>query len=352
MPDGTRTLPPFPKQGMDLRKMSGTLGENTPTHPSGDKLILSMTEGPFSPREGIFYSYMEILESKNGSRKRYTRYEIYRFDPEAWSWGTNPWGTLTTNRNIRVCPVSAHVLVAMANRPAALQVDGKPHVFARFTRNAKGEFELSGPLDDGLEGGAFEVDGWGSPVFDNLSLGIQAVWADRFLVLGSGHGLFWIFDEKGAMRRLVRLYKGLDNESLKKGLIWQDACRAFQPTKEGELLIVSLPEPLLTRGALLMKERMDKEGIPSMKVQELLTQSVLQDGAQVEWSLLDPESGKVVDAPPPAGMPSHVKSPADLGRLQILFEPDGRVKNPKAPAAPTSEPQLKGKPVPAGARAS
>lgn len=288
---------------------------------------------------------MRDLPLEPGQRrpKRSSHYEFFRFDRAAWRWETEPSATLDWAKGLQLELLSSERVLAIATSPESLVKDRRAYPFAVFRKGDSGTFDLEKFLEVGLEQPAIQPDGqWTYPWMQSLWLSRKVAHAGDRLALATGFGLVWLFDAKGELRRLVRLYDALTEARLRKGDLWGDCVLGLQPKADGEFLVSALDGEALQRGHLLGEQAPPAtDGKGYLDRQNTILDRLLSLAPRVDWIVINPWEGKPRPEVPPRGLPSAIRSAAALEDFNWVFQVDGNLRvfthaesqrrDPKAP---------------------
>ena len=151
---------------------------------------------------------------------------------------------------------------------------------------------------------------------------------DGFALLSDQAGIFWIFDERGALKREVRLFKSITNEKLKEWDKIEHAVLGCQPTSQGTILIASRPEDavLLAREGFPRDETLEMFKDPAQRARiERLENDSLRAYPELEWWTLDPAEGRIWSTPSPQNTQSRFMSRDQVAAFQFRFLPNGNL---------------------------
>ncbi len=257
------------------------------------------------------------------------RLDILRYEAPAKLW--SPSGTLFFPKAFRPIVLDEDRILGIAQMGQTFVRDNRSFPFAIFRRNARGEFHLESVFEGGLSRPIFdEKGGWNYPSLQKAFMFPQTARSADFLVLGTGHGWFWIFDAaRGSLKRVVSIYKGAEEGHLKDDLLWDGAVLGFQPKPNGQVLISALAEEALFRGGLFKdlpsKEARGRPGSVFVERVRTFEDRLLQVAPRVDWFLLDPAEGHVMEEVPPRGLPQTVPTSRALSDFNWMFKPDGNL---------------------------
>lgn len=267
----------------------------------------------------FFYSRFRkgVVGTQEG---RYFEHEVLVWDNKDWvSHASARFPGLLTG----LFPLDDDRFLATATVQGVLQKDGRSYPFATLRLNAKGELQLVELQDTGLEKPFFTAQG--RPAYGSLSMSfLMGNWArtEGYLLLFSQFGHFWIFDEdKGHLKRMVCLYKGLSDQRLQEGNLFSGIL-GVQPRPSGHLLVAAKREDAVLFAPLAFPQNQISPGVAG---QQVWADSVQKHYPHVEWWDLDPETGTFTPEAAPQGFPELFLNQADLNNFNWRFKPDGNL---------------------------
>lgn len=291
---------------------------------------MAFSEGIQVASGNIYYIHKLVIDHPQEAKKkplRSLRLELFRFDLQRWRWETDPSGVLEWPKGMKPILLSSDRILGIGTTAGSFEHERMDYPFAIFRSNDSGVFKLDHVLDTGLEKPCFQADGsWTYPWMSSLWIKVRTASVGEYTFVGTGFGLFWVFDQKGTLRRQMRVFKNLTEENLQKGLLWDEAILGLQPKSDASLLISTLDEDALARGFLLWKQKGEapsgKEYLPHQKQ---WVDALLQTVPRIDWYVLDPLQGSVREELPPRGLPDAIRSTSELERFNWSFRSDGNL---------------------------
>lgn len=310
---------------------TGAVPERLPLPPAGAKNArISAPQGHI-----LCLSDRNVEEpDPKGQPVRRVLHGLYRYDQETRTWETEPLGTLSWPHLLKLIPLSDRVLLAVAMRSNDFMEHGRRYPFAIFKRTPSKTFQLDHVLDAGFSRPALNEQGvWTYPVLSTLWVTAHAYACGDHTVVASPHGLFWVFDAKGRLRRHHTLFPCLDENTLRKGHLWPGAVLRCQPTRDGDLLISALSLDAVTQATQEVREedpvrfngptQASRDHFEKRERQAFAR--ILGNGPVVDWFTLDPQQGTLSPIAPPKGLPGVIHSRQAFDQFNWVFKPDGNL---------------------------
>lgn len=150
---------------------------------------------------------------------------------------------------------------------------------------------------------------------------------DGFALLSDQAGIFWIFDERGSLKREVRLFRGITNERLKEGTL-EHAVLGCQPTSQGTILIASRHEDAVLQAQVLFhrEDTLETFRDPVLRAHnERLEDESVRAYPELEWWTFDPSEGRIWPTAAPRATPTRFLNREHLSAFQFRFLPDGNL---------------------------
>lgn len=306
-------------------------GRRAPHVPASLRLGKSWSLGIQAPQGHLVYLQGEAVEPKEPRKdaKKDFQITLFAFDEATWTWRSEPMGRLRWPHGFTPILVAEDRLVGVAVNAQTFRQGNKSYLFALFRKNDRGDFCFDRGLESGFDHPPFKPQGgWTHPTLSNLWLQGSPLWCGDRTVFGTGYGLFWVFDEKGSMKRLLRLYPNLSDERLEaEPPLWSGAVLGAQPKADGTLLISALDAKLIEMGAILYSHRPPTTWLPTYQQnQKLVLQELLRSDPRVTWYVLDPADGQIRMELPPQGLPETVASERAFHDFNWVFQPNGHLR--------------------------
>ena len=197
---------------------------------------------------------------------------------------------------------------------------GRSYPFAILRVTEAQRLEVESGLDLGLEKPQFQ--GEQGPTYRALTFTFLVNAFTRTsnrIVYASPLGLFWLFDsETGALKRVARLYGGLEDSMLDGKTPLLEGLLGFGVRPDDQILVSARTEEavLTTRKMLAYPSASDAQGKQSIDFGHRFYPFI-------DWWLLDPETGKFTLEAPPMNFPSTIKDEQAYRNFNWRFQPDG-----------------------------
>ncbi|HJW34120.1 MAG TPA: hypothetical protein VJ505_12195 [Holophagaceae bacterium] len=275
------------------------------------------------------------LRKINGDRDLY-------FTADGKSWDLFSHFNVGDARVVHCLPLGGDrfFLIAIPSKPFVLGLAMSPLALGRFNKDHG--IKIEGLVDLGL--GLVQripnsKDAKAAPAVSMRGLAKAAfpvIFSDSsfiplpegFALLSDQAGIFWIFDDRGALKREVRLFKSVTNERIKEWDKIEHAVLGCQATSQGTILIASRPEDavLLAREGFPRDETIETFKDPAQRARiERLENDSLRAYPELEWWTLDPAEGRIWPTPAPQNTQSRFMSRDQVAAFQFRFLPNGNL---------------------------
>ena len=312
-----------------LKSLHSGRERRLPPPPREDTFSSGFSMGVQAAEGELFYLHASLMAPPNPEKdkKKPFKLEIFQFDKASWRWETEPWGVLISPRVMKPVLVSKDRVLGITAWADGFVKDGKGYPFAAFRRSQNGVFSIDFYQDCGLEKPAIKgMVGWNYPSLAQLWMDCQIASSGDQKVIGTGYGLYWVFNAKGSLKRVIRLFEGLNEEALQKGELWNEAVLGMQPRSDGDLLVSAFGEGTLDRVyRLLSTTAGSASGKEYSERRRKALDMAMSSSSRVDWYIIDIDTGKVNLAPPPVGFPEQLKNSDAIHNFNWAFKPNGNL---------------------------
>ncbi|HQL48641.1 MAG TPA: hypothetical protein PLC09_08225 [Holophaga sp.] len=242
------------------------------------------------------------------------------------------------NRPVRlyVCPLGEGRFLLADASGAGIQhgKDRYPLVAARV--DERKNLKITRAIDLGID----PAEPWPVWVYSTFTLGTPFIVAnERTYVCSYRTGQFWEITANGSVRRHIRLFSELDDKRIQDSGSHDWAILQAHPNREGDIIIATLPKPLVLDAQKIYPRRYEKATLLGTDSADLETidQRVLAAFQGVEWWRLDTETGKIVLEATPESSPRRFRNTDQVRAFAFSYGRDGRpvVTKPSSESAPS-----------------